>query len=271
MPAAVQPDGHCWRRSGRRGCRGRGGRSAVGETGAGAATGSGAGAGAAAFAGIFSFCPTLISVVVRLFSDSIALTVVPCGPGNFRQGVAGFDGIGFLVTSARGSGGHSVGCRGSRTAGRAGIESFCPTFNLVGSTPGLAAFNALSVTPFFLAIFASVSPLTTTYSVAAVSGDRGSRDNRRRTALHEADWMLHRCGKLVSHCRRQIGFRRRLRLLSVSVCSRLQPWMSMAVRPSTSIASTQNTANFMRERVCFAAPEVSLGVRMGSDYSWIWR
>ena len=40
--------------------------------GSGAAT-----AAASAFAGIFSFWPTLIFVVDRLFSDSIALTVTP--------------------------------------------------------------------------------------------------------------------------------------------------------------------------------------------------
>src|SRR5664280_428367 len=52
----------------------------------------------------------------------------------------------------------------------AGIESFCPTFNLVGATPGFAAWIALTLTPFFLAIFANESPLTTTYSVPATSG-----------------------------------------------------------------------------------------------------
>ena len=77
------------------------------------ATGAAAGAGAAAmggsgvtgiaeapaFAGIFSFWPTLILVVDRLFSVSIALTVVPCALRNLRQRVAGFDDVNFLAAS----------------------------------------------------------------------------------------------------------------------------------------------------------------------------
>src|SRR5450759_2792006 len=51
----------------------------------------------------------------------------------------------------------------------AGIESFCPTFNLAGSTPKFAASSALSVRPCRFAIFPSVSPWTTTYSVPATA------------------------------------------------------------------------------------------------------
>src|ERR1017187_2737866 len=49
-------------------------RQAVGLVAGGAGAGA---AGAEAFAGIFSFWPTLILSVVRLFSDRSALTVTP--------------------------------------------------------------------------------------------------------------------------------------------------------------------------------------------------
>ena len=52
--------------------------------------------------------------------------------------------------------------------------SFCPIFNLVGTTPGFAASSALSVTPFSLAILPSVSPLTTTYSVQRPASTGGA-------------------------------------------------------------------------------------------------
>ena len=85
----------------------------------------------------------------------------------------------------------------------AGMVSFCPTFNLVGSTPGLAALSALSVTPFFFAIFASVSPWTTTYSVRAGATGGGTTtgggdhrriggNHRRRIRIHDHRVGIHR-------------------------------------------------------------------------------
>src|SRR5208282_2099553 len=64
----------------------------------------------------------------------------------------------------------------------AGMVSFCPTFSLVGTTPGFAASSALSVTWLFLAILPSVSPFITTYSDPVGSGTDGVTTGGTTTA-----------------------------------------------------------------------------------------
>src|ERR1017187_7953652 len=134
------------------------------------ATGAGAGTGAAAsvFPGIFSFWPTLMWSVVRLFSARIALTVVPCAFAILVSESPDFTVYVSPATPEPVETGPPV--IADAPPDDAGIESFCPTFNLVGATPGFAASMALTLTPFFLAIFAKESPFCTPYSAPAISG-----------------------------------------------------------------------------------------------------
>src|SRR5690242_4737808 len=102
---------------------------------------------------------------------------------------------------------------------------------------------ALIVTPFFLAIFQSESPLTTTYSEPAVSGTIGGWAMAGGwTGGLEASTG----GGLVFII--AVSFVSSAGGFSTSVCSRLQPCMSRAMRPTTLMASTQNTATLTRER-----------------------
>src|SRR5260221_916482 len=119
-----------------------------------------------------------------------------------------------------------------------------PIFIRVGWTFGFAASSALRLMPWAFAIFPSVSPATTVYSVVVDSTGGGTMTGRfvGMTAM-VFDAFIG--GKFVSTA---MAFVSTGGLFSASVFSRLQPWMSIAVRPQTPKASTQKTASFMRER-----------------------
>ena len=72
---------------------------------------------------------------------------------------------------------------------------------------------------------------------------RGRHDRRRR---HRRIGRYHwRRIRIRDH---RVRIRRRRSCVFVSTCSRLQPWMSMAIRPATPTTSTQSTASFDGER-----------------------
>src|SRR5690349_3318941 len=120
---------------------------------------------------------------------------------------------------------------------------FWPTFSLAGSTPGLAALRALSVTPWLLAILPRVSPWTTTYSVPA-----GGCTTTGGGATGGLDAIMG--GGFVSMATVLVST---VGWLASSVCSRLQPWISMATRPAVPITDMHSTASFNRERRLLAS------------------
>ena len=149
------------------------------------------------------------------------------------------------------------------------MVSFWPTFNLVGSTPGFAASSALSVTPFFLAILPSVSPLTTTYSVPAVFRPRAAAHRRTGGGGTTGGLEATMGGGFVSMASVLVSTGGVVLFADLFAFAALDEHGGQAGDADGEHAEARRVS--CANGVCFAAPAGSLVGRMDSDCSLIWR